>query len=217
MIRKEWKKAGHNALLVQEPKSYEEAVAGPDANEWKEAMNKEHQSLLKNQTWSLTELPSGRKTIKSKWVFKVKTNEDGSVDRFKARLVAQGFSQRHGIDNDETFSPVATKATIRILIGLKAQGWHLRHVDVDTAYLNADIDAELYISQPKGFEKRGDQGEVLVCKLRKAIYGLKQAGLAWYDHLSKLLTKMKFRKSVHDPCLSSTTQASYLRHMWTTY
>ena len=77
------------------------------------------------------------------------------------------FSQRHGIDYDETFSPVATKATIRILIGLKAQGWHLRHVDEDTAYLNADIDAELYISQPKGFEKRGDQGEVLVCKLRR--------------------------------------------------
>jgi hypothetical protein len=115
-------------------------------------------------------------------VFKIKTLEDGTVDRFKARLGAQGFSQRHGVDYDETFLPVATKTTIRVLIGLRSQRWHVRHIDVDTAYLNADLNAELYIQQPKGFEQHDDQGEILVCKLMKTIYGLKQAGLAWFDH-----------------------------------
>jgi hypothetical protein len=166
-------------------------------------MKDEYDSLIKNGTWTLCDLPPGRKAIKSKWVYKTKTNQDGTIERYKARLVAQGFSQRIGIDYGDTFSPVATMTTIRTLIGLKALGWHVRHLDVDTAYLNADLDVDLYITQPKGFEAEDtdSKGERLVCKLRKAIYGLQQAGLAWYNHLSKLLVNLKFRPSNADTCL----------------
>ena len=97
-----------------------------------------------------------------------------------------------------------------MLIGLRSQGLHVRHVDVDTAYLNAGLNAELYIQQPKGFDQHDDQGEILVCKLMKAIYGLKQAGLAWFYHLSKLLLKLKFKKSIRAPCLFINNDAVLL-------
>jgi hypothetical protein len=196
-------KSRHAALLIDEPSTYEVAIHRHDHHHWQRAMKTEFDSLMKNGTWTLCELPPGRKAIRSKWVYKTKTNQDGSVERYKARLVAQGFSQRIGIDYDDTFSPVASMTTIRTLIGLKAIGWHVRQLDVDTAYLNADLDVDLYITQPKGFESSDadSKGELLVCKLHKAIYGLKQAGLAWYNHLSKLLVNMGFRRSSSDTCL----------------
>ena len=138
-------------------------------------MKQEYDSLIRNGTWTLCKLPAGRKAIKSKWVYKAKTKDDGTIERYKARLVAQGFSQRIGVDYDDTFSPVATMTTIRTIIGLKALQWHVPQLDVDTAYLNANLDVDLYITQLKGFETEGDQsqGEPTVCKLKKAIYGLK--------------------------------------------
>ena len=98
--------------------------------------------------------------------------------------------------------------TIRILISLKAHHWHVRQLDVDTAYLNAKLDNELYITQPKGFEVQGQQGEQLVCRLAKAIYGLKQAGLAWYNHLTRLLQNMDFKKTISDQCLFIKTTSN---------
>ena len=171
----------HQANILSEPTNYSEAMRSPESKQWKEAMEQEYQSIMVNKTWTLTTIPPGRNAIKSKWVFKAKLKEDGTIERFKARLVAQGFSQRYGIDYDETFSPVASKTTIRILIGLRAQGWVVQQIDVDTAYLNANIDADLYITQPQGFEVP-NQGELRACKLNRAIYGLKQAVLAWYNH-----------------------------------
>jgi transposase InsO family protein len=191
----------HHALVIVEPRSYTEATSCSQKDEWRIAMKNEYDSLIDNQTWTLCQLPSNRKAIRSKWVFKTKTKADGTIDRFKARLVAQGFSQRHGIDFDETFSPVASMPTIRILLSLQALNWHVRHIDVDTAYLNANLDVELYISQPEGFEVVNDNGGKLVCRLKKAIYGLKQAGLAWYNHLVNLLQSLKFTTSTSDKCL----------------
>src|SRR5689334_14404444 len=99
-----------------------------------------------------------RKPIKTKWVYKAKLDANGAIERYKARLVAQGFSQRYSVDYDETFSPVASKSSIRTLIALRIQGWIVRHIDVNTAYLNATVDEELHISQPPGFERASDQG-----------------------------------------------------------
>ena len=158
------------AFITTEPQTYEQAIQSKQKDQWKEAMNEEYKSLTSKRTWTLSKLPPKRKAIKSKWVYKVKTNSDGTIERYKARLVAQGFSQRHGIDYDDTFSPVATMATIRILISLKANHWHVRQLDVDTAYLNANLDAEIFITQPKGYEIPSSKGEPLVCKLNKAIY-----------------------------------------------
>ena len=165
------------SLLCTEPSSYSEAVKSSEKDHWQLAMKNEFDSLQRNKTWTLCQLPQGRSPIKSKWIFKIKMNADGQVDRYKARLVAQGFSQKYGVDYNETFSPVATLATIRTLIGLKARGYTVHHVDVDTAYLNADLDTEIYLTQPQGFEVHDEQGKALVCCLNKAIYGLKQAGL----------------------------------------
>ena len=183
--------------LFADPETFKEAMSSPDSQQWKAAMDLEFDSLVKNNTWTVTFLPPGRKAIKSKWIFKRKTEADGSPGRNKARLVAQGFSQRYGVDYDETFAPVTNMATLRIMIGLRAQGYHVRQLDVDTAYLNAKLNEDIYLTQPKGFHDNTE----LVCKLNKAIYGLKQAGLAWYQHLSGVLFNMGFRKATSDTCL----------------
>ena len=193
MLKQNLKLTNHNALSI-EPTHYQEALKSKEKEQWMDAMQTEYNSLIENNTWTICELPKDRKPIKSKWIFKKKTQGVPENIKFKARLVAQGFSQRHGIDYDETFSPVANMATLRIIIGLRAIGWTVRQLDVDTAYLNANLDSNIYITQPKGFEVKNPE---LVCKLNKAIYGLKQAGLAWYQHLSKILYQMKFKKSIN--------------------
>src|SRR6267154_5573930 len=121
----------------------------------------------------LVELPSGQKAIKSKWVFKHKA--DG---RFHARLVAKGFTQIHGIDYDETFSPVARFESLRLLLALAAlEDWEIHQMDVKSVFLNGVLDEEIYMEQPQGFITPGT--ETKVCRLKKAIYGLKQASRAW--------------------------------------
>ena len=137
-------------------------------------MNKEMQSLKDNDVWELTTLPSGKKTVGSKWVYKVKTGKEGKIERYKARLVAQGYNQKYGSDYDETFCPVMRQESLRTLVALSTQfGLELHHVDVATAFLNGTLEEEVYMSQPKGYEKEGE--EHLVCKLKKSIYGLKQS------------------------------------------
>jgi hypothetical protein len=137
-------------------------------------MEAEHESLMKNQTWDLTALPSGKKPIGCKWVYKIKYKADGTLDKYKAWLVAKGFSQRESIDYEETFAPTTKMSTIRLVLAMTTQqGWKVHHMDVKSAFLNGDLKEVVYMCRLEGFQVAGK--EHLVCRLKKALYGLKQA------------------------------------------
>lgn len=156
-------------------------------------------SLKKNGTWKLAKLPANRTPITNKWIFKVKRGVDGAPDRYKARLVARGFSQRYGIDYCETYSPVAKLDTLRTVLALANQEKLVVHqMDVKTAFLNGTLTEEIFMVQPEGFE----QGEGLVCRLEKSIYGLKQASRAWNERFHNFVEqRLKFKRSENDQCL----------------
>ena len=186
--------------LLNEPTSMTEALASPNKVKWKEAMEKEMESLHKNDVWDLVKLPKGRKAVGSKWVFKLKVGPDGMVHRHKARLVAQGFSQKYGLDYDETFSPVVRFESLRTVIALAVQnGLKLHQMDVTTAFLNGELDEEVYMKQPEGFAEKGQ--EDLVCKLKRSIYGLKQSPRCWNSALDNQLKRMGFVQAKGDPCI----------------
>ena len=148
----------------------------------------------------LVKLPANRKAVGSKWVYKQKIGPDGSVERYKARLVAQGFSQKYGLDYDETFSAVVRFESLRTLISLAVQnGMKLHQMDVTTAFLNGELEDEVYMRQPEGFVSKGQ--EDLVCKLKQSIYGLKQSPRCWNFALDSHLKKMGFEQAKGDPCL----------------
>ena len=136
-------------------------------------MEAELTALELNNTWVISDLPPGKIPIDCKYVYKVKCNSDGTVERLKARLVAKGYTQQEGIDYHETFSPVAKMVTVRSLLSIAAvRGWQLHQFDVNNAFLHGDLEEEIYMQQPPGYNKRRpDQ----VCKLQKSLYGLKQA------------------------------------------
>ena len=155
---------------------------------------------MDNQTWDLVELPSGREPIGSKWVFKVKHSSDGKVERFKARLVAKGYAQKYGIDYDETFSPVVKFSSVRALIAFAIQNDMLLHqMDVVTAFLNGNLEEDIYMQQPDGYVKEGS--EHLVCKLNKSLYGLKQSPRCWNKAFAEFMKSSKFKQSEADPCI----------------
>ncbi|SPO25882.1 uncharacterized protein UTRI_03247 [Ustilago trichophora] len=196
----------------QEPKTIEEAKRRPDWPHWETAIKKELASLSENGTWTLEDLPPGRRAVGSKWVFKIKLKADGTVDKYKARLVAQGFTQQHGVDYDETFAPVLKFATLRLLIALAAQeGWLAHQMDVITAYLNGNLEEEIYMRAPPGYAE-GDK----VCRLCKALYGLKQAGRTWYIKIDKWLKDQGYERIESDhglyvrPIVQDTIIALYV-------
>ena len=183
-----------------EPRSVTEALASPDKIKWLNAMQKEIQSLNSNDVWDLVELPGDRKAVGSKWVFKLKVDADGLVERHKARLVAQGFSQKFGLDYDETFCPVVRHESIRTVIALAVQhGLKLHQLDITTAFLNGKLDEEVYMKQPEGFVTEGQ--EHLVCRLKRSIYGLKQSPRCWNAALDSQLKKLGFVQTSSDPCI----------------
>ncbi|KAK1648194.1 hypothetical protein QYE76_065999 [Lolium multiflorum] len=145
-----------NVMIVdnndEDPATYEEAMMSPDSNKWQEAMKSEMGSMYDNKVWTLVDLPDSRKAVENKWIFKRKTDADGNVTVYKARLVAKGFRQIQGVDYDETFSPVAKLKSVRILLAIAAFfDYEIWQMDVKTAFLNGDIEEELYMVQPKGF------------------------------------------------------------------
>ena len=180
-----------------EPTSLEEALNDPN---WYNAMKSEMASLEKNETWELVPRPKNKNIIKSKWVHKIKRNSDGSINRYKSRLVAQGYSQVHGVDYNEIFSPVARFSTIRSLLAVaNANDFDIHQMDVETAFLNGRLDYEIYMEEPKGFvdPERPDY----VCKLIKSLYGLKQSARCWNVTLDEYLTSEEFIKSDADDCV----------------
>jgi hypothetical protein len=167
---------------------------------WKDAMIEEYDSILKNDVWAVVPRPHGKSVVTSKWLYKIKHATDGSVEKFKARFVARGFSRKEGIDYDEIFAPVDRYASIRIIISLAAVfGWKLHQMDVKTVFFNGEVEQEVYIKQPKRFVIHGKESHV--CKLKKALYGLKQALRAWYRRIDSFLQSLGFTKSIADPNL----------------
>ena len=160
----------------EEPQSIKEALDSKLSKKWKEAADSEYQSLMENGTWELVELPSGRKPIGCRWVFKTKRGSDGKVERYKARLVGKGYTQKFGEDYDETFSPVVRYSSVRALLAFAVQnGMIIHQMDVVTAFLNGMLEEEIYMEQPPGYTKGGEKN--LVCKLKRSLYGLKQSGI----------------------------------------
>lgn len=179
-----------------EPKTYNQATKCPDADKWKSAMEDEIRSICKNKTWDLVDLPKNKKAIGCKWVYKLKLDENGRVSRYKARLVAQGFSQKYGEDYDEVFAPVARSATFRVLMSIAGvKGYCVRQFDIKTAFLYGDIEEEIYMKQPQGFTI-GDK----VCKLKKSLYGLKQSARAWNKVLNDAVVGFGFIQNEVDKC-----------------
>ena len=139
-------------------------------------MQVEYQALSDANTWTLVERPKDKTVIPARWVYKIKTKANGSLEKYKARFVAKGFKQIEGIDYSETFAPTSKPETFRLILSLAAkENLTLRQMDVKSAYLHSKIKEEIYIEQPMGFEKLDKSGEKLVCKLIKTIYGLNQA------------------------------------------
>jgi len=138
-------------------------------------------------------LPHGKSAIGSRWVFKIKKNPDGSVDRYKGRLVAKGYAQKHGVDYTDTFAPTARFAALRTIIALAAiEDWELESIDISTAFLNGDIDTDVYMNIPEGVEIKGVQGNEWVLKLLKGLYGIKQGPRIWSKKLNSELSKLGF-------------------------
>jgi hypothetical protein len=152
-----------------EPQYLEEALKNKS---WKHAMDEEYDALMKNRTWHLVPPQKGRNIIDCEWVYKIKRKADGSLDRYKARLVAKGFKQRYGIDYEDTFSPVVKSVTIRIILSIAvSRGWSIRQLDVQNAFLHGYLKEDVYMKQPPGYEDKTRYD--YVCKLDKALYGLK--------------------------------------------
>jgi hypothetical protein len=149
-------------------------------------MTEEYQSIIKNDLWEIVTRPKSKDVVSSKWLFKITHAVDGSIEKYKARFVARGFSQKEGNEYDETFTPMDRYTSIRTIIALAAKmKWKLHQMDVKTTFLNGVIKEEEYIEQPQGFEVEDRKSHV--CRLKKALYGLKQAPRALYGHIDSFL------------------------------
>jgi hypothetical protein len=171
-----------------EPANLQEALS---TSHWKATMDDEYSALMRNKTWRLVPPQSSQNVIDCKWVYKIKYKADGSVDRYKARLIAKGFEERLGIDYDDMFSPVVKSATIHLILSLAtSQDWDLHQVDVKNVFLHDILEEEVYMKQTPGFTS--SEFHSYHCKLDKALYGIKQTPCAWYSRLSDKLRSLGF-------------------------
>ena len=183
------------ALTMKDPGTFEEAMSRSDVWHWKKACTEELEEFVRQEVFSAVPTPIGRKVVGCKWVFKTKLDSEGQVERYKARFVAQGFSQIPRVDFDETFAPVMCHQTFRMLLALANQhDWHVHQMDVKSAFLNGELNTEIFMKIPPGVE--GQSGEVWL--LHKALYGLKQASREWYHKLKGQLEGLGFRRSDAD-------------------
>ncbi|KAD4177986.1 hypothetical protein E3N88_26577 [Mikania micrantha] len=183
--------------VLAEPNSFAEACL---KQEWWQAMEEEMTAMYRNKTWELVPKPTDAKVVSCKWVYKLKQKPDGSVERFKARLVARGFSQEYGVNYEETFSPVAKLTTVRVLLAVAvSKQWELIQMDVNNAFLYGELDHVIYMDKPDVFESEDHPG--YVCKLKKAIYGLKQSPRAWFGKIAEFLELNGFKLTDTDTSL----------------
>lgn len=201
--------AGVATCAAEEPSDHREAM---QKIEWRNAMEDELASHAKNGTWELVPLPPGKKVVGSRWVFKIKRDEENRIVKYKARIVAQGYTQSFGEDFDEVFAPVVSHAALRTFLVVAAkQKLVVRHFDVKTAYLYGSLEEETYMRQPPGYRAEGQ--EELVCRLSRSIYGLRQSARCWNRRLNNELIKRGFKQSSSDACFyvrSSNGAKTYL-------
>lgn len=185
-------------FVDEDPTTIAEAKQRDDWIYWKNAMKEEYSSLVKNKTWTLCDRPKDRKVISCKWVFKLKKKSDGSIDKYKARLVARGFAQEKGYDYNDTYSPTAKLKTLRVLLSVANHfNYPMHQMDVKSAFLNGNLNEEIYMQQPECFTN--DQSKV--CKLQKSIYGLKQASRMWNERFKTVMIFNGFKQCYADNCL----------------
>lgn len=165
-------------------------------------MKSEVSSLRKNNTWTLVPRPKDIPVIDCRWVYTKRFDEEGKLEKPKARHVAKGFKQIPGVNVGETWAPVGRHTTIRVVLSLSAMlDWEIINMDVDTAFVYAPVEEEIYTEQTKGFEEKGPNGEELVCRLNKSLYGLKQSPRNWNQVLDTWFMENGFVVSEADPCL----------------
>ncbi|CAL5429326.1 unnamed protein product [Camellia sinensis] len=183
-----------------EPESFSKAKSHTEKDCWIQAMKDEMSSLQKNHTDELVSLPKGRKALKNKWVYKLKKDGISKILQHKARLVINGFGQKKGIDFDEIFSPVVKMTSIQVSLGLAAcLNLEVEQMDIKIAFLHDDLEEEIYMEQPEGFEAKEKQ--YLVCKLKKSLYGLKQAPRQWYKKFDSFMVDHEYTRTVADQCV----------------
>lgn len=194
---------GNGEVLLldnDEPATYAEAMMDPDSEKWQVVMRSEIDSMGENQVWNLVDPPDGVRPIECKWIYKKKKDMDENVHIYKARLVAKGFRQVQGVDYDETFSPVAMLKSIRIILAIAAYfDYEIWQMDVKTAFLNRNLDEDVYMIQPEGFVDPINAGKI--CKLQKSIYGLKQASRSWNIRFDEVVKGLDFHQNEEEACV----------------
>ncbi|KAH9705270.1 hypothetical protein KPL70_011800 [Citrus sinensis] len=195
-----WKNLVSGSLLNMVSECIKEAVTSAEGALWKEAINSEVESILQNHTWKLVDLPPGCKPLGYKWIFKRKMKADGSIDKYKARLVIKGYRQQEGLDYFDTYSLVTRINSIRMIIAIAAlRNLEIHQMNVKTAFLNRDLDEEIYMKQPEGFIAPGQENKV--CKLVKSLYGLKQAPKQWHEKFDHTMITSGFKINECDKCV----------------
>ena len=185
---------------IEDPLTYKQAMNDVDCDQWIKAMDLEMESMYSNSVWTLVDQPNDVKPIGCKWIYKRKRDQAGKVQTFKARLVAKGYTQKEGIDYEETFSPVAMIKSIRILLSIATfYDYEIWQMDVKTAFLNGNLEESIYMVQPEGFIQKGQEQKV--CKLQKSIYGLKQASRSWNIRFDTAIKSYGFEQNVDEPCV----------------
>ena len=194
------KELDYNLGAEHDPKTFSLAISSKESDLWYNAMKDEMSSMGSNRVWDLFKLPYGVKTVGCKWVFKTKKYSQDNIERHKARLVAKGFTQREGINHTETFSPVSRKYSLQVIMALVAHfDLELHQMDVKMAFLNGELEEEVYMKQHKGFSSSASDN--LVSILNKSIYGLKQASRQWYLKFHKVITLFSFEENAMDHCI----------------
>jgi len=197
------------AALSPVPQSVRSALVDPN---WRAAMQSEFDALKANDTWTLVPRPSGVNIVTGKWVFRHKFKADGTLDRYKARWVLRGFTQRPGVDYDETFSPVVKPATVRVVLSLAlSRSWPMHQLDVKNAFLHGHLTETVYCSQPSGFVDSSQPHHV--CRLNRSLYGLKQAPRAWRTRFATFLTSIGFVESKSDASLFTYYRGSEVAYL----
>jgi len=191
------------------PKTIHSAMCSEKRDHWLDAVTSELDSLLSNHTWDLVPVPKDRKRVQCKWVFDTKLDQNGEIVRYKARLVARGFTQIQGQDYFETFAPVESAVSYRVLLAIAAElEYHIAQLDVSTAFLNGELEETIFMTVPDlppelraKVPTHDVHGQPLCCKLVKSLYGLKQSSRVWNLHLHKTLISLEFKQTVSDPCV----------------